>query len=878
MTTESQSNAPLVVASGIYKSFGGVDVLKNASLDLYPGQIHALVGENGAGKSTLAKIIGGVHTPRAGTISISGQPVEIPSPRAAIALGVALIHQEPLTFPDLTVAENIFIGRQPRGLAGVQWASMFTQADAILQSLGVKINARDKVSGLSIADQQMVEMAAALSQNAKILLMDETTAALTPSEVRELFRVMRQLRDQGKALAFIGHRMEEIFEICDRITVLRDGDIISHLLTKQTSIPQVLKLMVGREMSSMFAREVTHTPGDVALEVRNLSRDGEFSDISFQVRRGEIVGLAGLVGAGRTEVARAIFGITSADSGQVLIDGQVVKIHGPRQAMSHGLALVPEDRQHHGVLMPQSIWRNATLSVVGRLSQLGWLRDGLARRETISYVDRLRVKLRDINQPIRELSGGNAQKVVLAKWLMTKPKVIILDEPTRGIDIGAKAEVHKLISELAAQGMAVLMISSELPEVLAMSDRVLVMREGKLMSEFAGAEATPEKVIAAATGQATRPATGQLTGQPEQQPTAGSEVIRSAWSGVERGIEKPGSAENHSAGVNRKKTGLITRLLSIRELPIVLSIAMICLVAWCCDHTFLSSKNLSTTLLWVPLFIVVACGEMMAIMTRGVDISVGSMMALSGMIAGILFRDHHVDSVWLGLTIGCLIGAALGAFNGLLIAFCRVPPIVATLGTLGVYRGLTHIVSGGNQINPHELPIALHRWSITGPLGDNTLFPWLVLIAPAVAVITFLFLRYTRTGRDIYSVGGNPDAARLRGIRVRWVTFLVYLIAGLCSGLAGLMYASRFGAINPSDIGRSYELIVISAVVVGGVSVFGGSGTVAGMVLGALLLGSIYTALTAGSVPEGWQITTYGLVILAAVIFDDLVQKRLRRV
>jgi rhamnose transport system ATP-binding protein len=831
---------------------GGVDFLKNADLDLFPGQIHALVGENGAGKSTLAKIIGGVHVPRQGNITIGGQSVFIPNPRAAIAHGVALIHQEPLTFPDLTVAENIFIGRQPRGLLGVQWNAMYQQADGILKSLGVKIDPRAKVSGLSIADQQMVEMAAALSQNAKILLMDETTAALTPSEVKDLFRVMRQLRDQGAALAFIGHRMEEIFEICDQITVLRDGDVVAHLQTKQTKVAEVLKLMVGRDMSSMFARDIQHTPGAVVLEVRDLCRDGEFSNINFKVRQGEIVGLAGLVGAGRTEVARAIFGITSADSGEVLIDGQAVNIRGPRDGMNKGLALVPEDRQHHGVLMPQSIWRNATLSVVGRLSQLGWLRDGLAKKETNSYVDRLRVKLRSINQPIRELSGGNAQKVVLAKWLMTKPRVIILDEPTRGIDIGAKAEVHKLISELAAQGMAVLMISSELPEVLAMSDRVLVMREGKLTREYTAAEATPEKVIAAATGQF-------------EKNDSGSQIPSQDGSNLERYSNQ------------NKPLSNLARFLSVREIPIIVSLLFLCLLTTVFDHRFISMENLKSTLLWVPLLIIVASGEMMTIMSRGVDISVGSMMALAGMIVGILFRDHYIDSVALGVLTGCLIGAVLGAFNGMLIAFCRVPPIVATLGTLGMFRGLTYIVSSGKQINSYELPATIDRWSIAGPLGSHTLFPWLVLIAVGVAIAAFFFLRYTRTGRGIYAVGGNPEAARLRGVPVRGITFLVYAVAGLCGGLAGVMYASRFGTLNPGEVGKGFELVAISAVVVGGVSVFGGTGTVSGIVLGSLLLGTIFTALTALGVPEAWKATTYGLVILAAVIFDDLIQKQYRR-
>jgi rhamnose transport system ATP-binding protein len=494
----------LVECTGVWKDFGGVDVLRDASVTLWAGEIHAIVGENGAGKSTLAKIIGGVHTPRRGTIRLGGVETTIPNPRSAIAQGVALIHQEPMTFPDLTVAENVFAGRQPRGrLGAVGWGAMVRRSGDLLRRLGVNIDPRAGVRGLSVADQQMVEMAVALSQHARVFLMDETTASLTPTEAAELFRVMRQLRDGGAALAFIGHRMEEVFAVCDRITVLRDGAVVAAgLPTRDTTVGEVLRLMVGRPTEAMFARHATHAVGRPLLEVRDLCRRGEFEGVSFDVRAGEIVGLAGLVGAGRTEVARAIFGVTRPDAGEVRVGESPVAIRSPRDAIRHGLAMVPEDRQHHGLLMPVSIWRNFTLAVAPRkLSRLGWLRDAAARGLARDYAGRLRVKHRDVRQPVRELSGGNQQKVVLGKWLMTEPRVIILDEPTRGVDVGAKAEVHRLIANLAAGGMAVLMISSDLPEVLAMSDRVLVMREGRLTAELPRADATAERVIAAATGQ-----------------------------------------------------------------------------------------------------------------------------------------------------------------------------------------------------------------------------------------------------------------------------------------------------------------------------------------------------------------------------------------
>ncbi len=481
----------LVKTTGLTMAFGGVDVLKNADLELFAGEIHALVGENGAGKSTLAKLIGGVHVPRAGAIHVNGRPVSFRSPHDAIAAGIALIHQEPLTFPDLTVAENIFIGRQPRRAGRIDWAAMYREAGEILETLGVNINPRATVRGLSIADQQMVEMAAALSQRAKILLMDETTAALTPSEVQRLFGILRQLRGAGVALAFISHRLEEVFEIADRITVLRDGEIVGERRTNETAVAEILRLMVGRPMETLFAKEVKHELGPVALEVN-------LPGARFEVRAGEVVSLAGLVGAGRTEVAETIFGLRP--SAEIRVGGKPARIRHPRDAMKHGLALVPEDRQNHGVLMPMSVWQNATLAIVDRLARFGWRNDRAARELTRREVGRLNIKLRDIGQPVRELSGGNQQKVVLSKWLVTEPKVILLDEPTRGIDIGAKAEVHRLMAELAAQGLAVLMISSDLPEVLAMSDRILVMRAGKIVAEFSRQEATAEKVIAAATG------------------------------------------------------------------------------------------------------------------------------------------------------------------------------------------------------------------------------------------------------------------------------------------------------------------------------------------------------------------------------------------
>jgi rhamnose transport system ATP-binding protein len=489
----------LLKTVGLTKAFGGVTVLKDASVELLAGEMHAFLGENGAGKSTLAKLIAGIHQPTAGHIEIGGQIVSLNSPRAASARGIALIPQEPQTFPDLSAAENIFIGRLPVRQGRVHWKMLYQEAARLLETLGVTIDPRTPARGLSVADRQMLELAGALSQNARVLLLDETTASLTPREVERLAVILHRLKSEGKALVFIGHRMEEIFSLCDRMTVLRDGVIVGERMIAQTDSNELLRLMVGRDIDLLTMRQPAPT-GEPVLEVRGLSRLPKFEDITFTLRAGEVIGLAGLVGAGRTDVARSLFGLLPADRGEIRIHGKTVTIRSPEDAMGQGVALVPEDRQRQGALLPLSLWENATLSILPRLSPGGWLRNRAAQAIMERWRERLGVRCQDIEQPIGELSGGNQQKIVLAKWLETEPKVLILDEPTRGIDVRTKSEVHRLIAELAERGLAVLLISSDLPEVLTMSDRVLVMREGRIVREFGRDSATSEAIIAAASG------------------------------------------------------------------------------------------------------------------------------------------------------------------------------------------------------------------------------------------------------------------------------------------------------------------------------------------------------------------------------------------
>jgi rhamnose transport system ATP-binding protein len=492
---------PIVELSGIAKHFGGVQALRGVDFSLFPGEVHALVGENGAGKSTLVKILAGIYRPDTGMVKVGGEVVELRNPTQAQALGIAVVQQEPMLFPDLDVAENVFMGRHPRDRFGrVDWKRMYREVDQLLTSLDVTLSSHAPVQGLSVAEQQLVEIAKALSLQASVLVLDEPTAALSAHEVEELFAIMKQLRERGVAILFVSHRLEEVFTIADRLTVLRDGTHIITAPVSEMTTQEIIKHMVGRELSNLFPKGASEI-GSVVLEVRHLTRPGVFDDVSFQLRRGEILGFAGLVGAGRTEVAQVLFGIDRAESGEIWLKGKQVRIRSPQQAMGYGIAYVPEDRHQHGLVMNFSIAANVTLTILHQVSLLGLLDPRRERKIAGEYSSQLSVRSKGMEQLVNTLSGGNQQKVVLGKWLATNPSVLILDEPTRGIDVGAKSEVHRIISDLATRGIAIILISSELPEVLAMADRIIVLHEGRVTGTFMHSEATQERVMFAATGQ-----------------------------------------------------------------------------------------------------------------------------------------------------------------------------------------------------------------------------------------------------------------------------------------------------------------------------------------------------------------------------------------
>ncbi|MEZ5870092.1 MAG: sugar ABC transporter ATP-binding protein [Defluviimonas denitrificans] len=491
---------PVLALDGVTKTFPGVRALSEVSLNLYPGEVTALVGENGAGKSTVVKILTGIYQPDGGTIRVDGAAARFPTAQDAAAAGITAIHQETVLFDELSVAENIFLGHAPRGRFGlIDTARMMSAARDILHGIGAEIDPSVRLRDLGIANKHLVAIARALSIDARVVIMDEPTAALSHKEIEELYELVEKLKGQGKAILFISHKFDEIFRIADRYTVFRDGQFVGAGRIAEVSEGDLVKMMVGRPVDQIFPSR-SHQAGDEVLQVVGYCHPTEFDDIGFTLRKGEILGFYGLVGAGRSEFMQALFGITEPSKGVTKIDGKVRVIRSPADAVASGIVYVPEDRGKQGAITALPIFQNVTLPSLSRLSRAGFLRLAEEFRLAREYTGRLDLRAASLDTPVGNLSGGNQQKVVIAKWLATQPKIIILDEPTKGIDIGSKAAVHDFMAELAAQGLAVIMVSSEIPEVLGMSDRVIVMREGRIAAELSGAAMTPETLVRHAAG------------------------------------------------------------------------------------------------------------------------------------------------------------------------------------------------------------------------------------------------------------------------------------------------------------------------------------------------------------------------------------------
>ena len=841
--------APVIELRGITKRFGPVEVLSDIDLSLQGGRVHSLAGENGAGKSTLVKILGGIHQPDGGRILKDGKEITILGAADARRQGIAVIHQHPAVFPDLSVAENVFVGRQPRKMFKVDWAAMTGKARDLLSSLRIDLDVRLPVKLLSVAERQAIEIAKALSIDARVLVMDEPTSTISSREVDRLFEIVEDLKKQGVAILFISHFIDEVLGLGDDVTILRSGKRIITSPAPALTPEKIVRHMIGTEPGAFFPKEDAQI-GKPVVSVRGLSGAGFVRDVSFDVRSGEILGFFGLVGAGRSEVAQMLFGITPPNRGEIQVDGRVVSPRSPRQAMRLGISFLPEDRHQQGLVLQFSIRANETLPILRDLAnRLGIVNRKKETQIARDFAGRMRVVAMGIEQLTNTLSGGNQQKVLLAKWLIPSPRVLILDEPTRGIDVGAKAEIHRIVSHLAAQGIAVILISDDAQEVIGMADRILVFRGGSIAAE------------------AVRSSFDR-----------GALLLAAAQARDHDAPDSPGAAMNKPARTTPilstgRSSGLIGGLMRIRELGLVLALFMICAAVTAREPRFLQGANLEQVALSATLVCIVALGEALVIISRQIDLSVGAIVATSAFISAD-WLEHHPDGwILFVLLIGCAVGGALGVVNALLVAVFRIPAIVATLGTLAIYRGGVIVFAGGRQISATVLPDSYGNIARILFAG----VPLLVILAVLLTVVFGLAMRFSRTGRNLYALGSNQESARFAGIGERRHIALVFIVSGLLCGLVGVLWGARFGTVD-AVIAPDLHLQAISAVVVGGVSIFGGSGSVYGAAIGAVIFAVLQNGVQLLGINRFWLQAVVGAAILITVIFYSRLARRAERV
>ncbi len=843
-----QHQESAIRAQGLTKSFSGNVVLRDVHFESRPGEVHALVGENGAGKSTLINLLTGVHVPDAGQLVIVGHHYSRLNPRQADALGVATVHQELSLCPHLTVAENIHLGEPPTRRGLLDRRAMESSVRRELDEIGVDIDPSLLVNELTLAEQQLVEFAKATIRMPKVLILDEATSALDSSQTALLFAYLRRMRDAGACIIFVSHRMEEIFDICDRITVLRNGEYVATVAASETSTTDLVQMMIGRRVEEAFPakprlEDVLDAP--VALSVRDLGADRRFDDVSFDLHRGEILGIGGLQGQGQHDLLEVLFGL-HARTGDVQLHGTSVAISSEREAISRGIAYVPEDRKTEGLIVQLSVGENLALPSLPRLSHQGVLAGG-EQGLVSDLVRRMDVRLRSPRQTLARLSGGNQQKVAIAKWLPLTPNIYLLAEPTRGIDVGTKQEIYRLMRELTAAGASILLITSDTIELVGLCDRVLVMYERQPVAMLSGDDVTEENVVHASVA-GTAPgvvARGVSSGERASRPIAEERRARP---------EEGGAFEN------------LPRVW--RDVAPVYTIALLfgLVYLFSVRDTFSlgTVNNLSTYLF--PLFLV-ALGQSVIMLTGGIDLSVGATVSLATVLAATRMNDN-LGSMALAIAILGAAGALIGVFTGGLVTLARIPAIIVTLSTSFLWSGLALFVlstPGGH------LP-ARFADAFTGKLGGVVPVTLLVL---AAVLLVWEAIRNSVMGLHIYAVGDNPHGAFISGVNIHRARMSAYAIAGVMTMIGGLGLAAYSGTGDPL-IGTTYTLASIAAAVLGGISFFGGQGHLRGTIAGTLILGLLIQILFLSGLSPSWQRVIQGTVLIVALGIKVAASSRFR--
>ncbi len=823
----------LLRANGLSKAFAGNIVLHDVNFEVRTGEIHALVGENGAGKSTLINLLTGSLQPDAGTISLDARAVDHLTPRKAEQVGISTVHQELSLAPHLMVAENVFLRHPPTRLGRIDYRAMRAGAAARFAELGVVIDPTAIAGELSLADQQLVEIAKALVSEPKLLILDEATSALDSNQVQLLFAALRRLQERGTAIVFISHRLEEVFAISDRITVLKNGENVATVRTGQATTAGLVKLMVGREMQDIFPPKpdlASILAAPAALSVRDLGSGKRFHGVSFDLHEGEILGLGGLQGQGQRALLAALFGL-HAVQGDIALNGAPASITDPRQAIRQHIAHVPEDRKTDGLITRLSVADNLSLPSLDRLDRLGLLSPAKERRLVDELIDKLRIRLQSSREPVLRLSGGNQQKVAIAKWLPLTPRLYLLAEPTRGIDVGTKQEIYRLMRELTNGGASILLISSDTIELLGMCDRVLVMYERTSVVMLAGDEVTEENVVHASV--AGRQGVANIA-EPASAPAAAPGTAALPWRRWLPGLPRSWQDVAPIYGV--------TAIFALFYLYLT-------------RETF--SLNTVTNLLayLFPLFLV-AMAQSVIMLTGGIDLAVGQMMSL----ATVVLATQMYDSPLTMLTATLIVlagGGLLGAATGGIVSFFKLPAIIVTLATSFIWGGWALFVL---SVPGGHLPVSFAR-GFTGQIAG--VLPTTLLVLPIVLLV-WKYIKSTKLGLSMYAVGDNPRGAFVSGIRVSRARVSAYVIAGVMTALAGIGLSS-YAATGDPLIGAPYALASISAAVLGGISFFGGQGQLKGTIAGALTLGLMTQVLFISGLSPAYQRVIYGTVLIVAL-------------
>lgn len=819
------SNPPLLELRGFSKSYGENRVLEGVSLAFQAGEIHALVGENGAGKSTLIRCCTGLVKSEQGTLLYQGRPVLLADPGRARELGIRAVHQEGELFPDLSLAENLMHAEGTSGNPwNIDWRSVAACARDDIAALEIDLPVTEVAASLSSGQRMLAEIATCLARECRLLFLDEPTATLSAGESDRLLSRLESLRASGLAVVYVSHRLEEVLRLADRITVLRDGRVVATGVRGDFDRARLVQAMIGRAWAPA-ASVVRPAPGPVVLAAAGLTDAAErFGAVDIELRAGEITCLYGLVGAGRSELAQALVGLRRS-TGKVTLDGQIFAPSDPDDAVRAGVVLVPEDRRAAGIFARHSCRANVSVPWLDRLGRAGFISRQRERRQTVAVADRLATRYGDIEQPIGTLSGGNQQKLLFGRWLERDPRVLIVDEPTRGVDVGAKAEIHGALRDLAGRGKAVLAITSDLPEAQQLGHRILVMREGRLGGDFAAGAAESTLLQAAL-------------------PVPGGRTPR------------------------RELTRLVRWLQTARHLGVFIALMiLIGLSAWVGGRDFASVDNAVSVAAAAALVSIAAAGMAQVLIVGGIDVSVGSMLGVTAALAGTAALRGMPPFAAAG--VGVVVGAALGMASAFIANWGRVHTIVVTLAGIYVLRGVMLRFTGGYEVT--GFPEGFRALAT----GNWAGLPMIVGIAGCVHLANAWFLGRTLAGRRLYAVGGSEKAARMVGISPERLRLQAFAVCGALVGLAGALWGAYYGKVQ-SGTGVGFELQVIAAAVIGGCAVTGGRGHAAGVVAGALLIAVIYNVLVLLRVSSHWQGVFVGALILGAAAIDRLIQSRWR--